>query len=473
MLDAIVIGAGPNGLAAAIRLAEQGYRVRVYEAHEQPGGGARSGALTLPGFVHDLGSAIHPLTLASPWLRTLPLDRYGLEWIQPPAALAHPFDDGTAALLYRDIDATAATIGTDGERWRRTFGPFVTDAGPLLDEILGPLHLPRHPLLLARFGVAALQAAVPFAGRTFEGPRARALFSGMAAHSLLPLEEAATAAFGLVLGLLGHAAGWPFPRGGAQRITDALVAYLTDLGGEVITGTPVERLDDLPEARAYLFDTSARALAQIAGDRLPNGYRRQLRRFRAGPGVFKLDYALDGPVPWAAGECRQAGTVHLGGTSEEIAASERAVARGGHPDSPFVLVAQHSLLDATRAPSGKHTLWAYCHVPNSSTVDMSAAIERQIERFAPGFRERVLARHAMFPADVEALSANFTGGDINTGRPGLRQLFTRPVPRLNPYATPNPRIYLCSAATPPGGGVHGMPGYHAANAATRGMRDEG
>ncbi|HMM42296.1 MAG TPA: NAD(P)/FAD-dependent oxidoreductase [Thermomicrobiales bacterium] len=475
MLDAIVIGAGPNGLAAAIRLAEQGYGVRVYEAHEQPGGGVRSAALTLPGFVHDAGSAIHPLTLASPWLRTLPLDRYGLEWIQPPVALAHPFDDGTAALLYRDIDATAATLGADDERWRRVFGPFVADAGPLLDEILGPLHLPRHPLLLARFGVAALQAAVPFAGRAFEGPRARALFSGMAAHSILPLEEAATTAFGLVLGLLGHAAGWPFPRGGAQRITDTLAAYLTALGGEIITGTPVERLDDLPQARAYLFDTSAGALARIAGDRLPEGYRRRLRRFRAGPGVFKLGYALDSPVPWIAEGCRQAGTVHLGGSSEEIAASERVVARGGHSDSPFVLVAQHSLFDPTRAPAGKHTLWAYCHVPNGSTVDLTTAIERQIERFAPGFRERVLARHAMYPADVEALSANFTGGDINTGRPGLRQLFTRPVPRLNPYATPNPRIYLCSAATPPGGGVHGMSGYHAANAAARGMRmrDEG
>ncbi len=468
-----MIGAGPNGLSAAIRLAEQGYGVRVYEANEQPGGGARSAAATLPGFIHDSGSAIHPLTLASPWLRTLPLDRYGLEWVHPPAALAHPFDDGTAALLYRSIDATAASLGADGHRWRRLFKPLVADASPLLDEILAPIHLPRHPLLLARFGVAALQAAVPFTSRAFAGPRARALFAGMAAHSLLPLEEAVTTAFGLVLGLLGHTAGWPFPRGGAQRITDALVAYLTALGGEIISGTPVERLDDLPEARVWLFDTSARALEQIAGERLPERYRRQLRRFRSGPGIFKLDYALDGPVPWRADACRQAGTVHLGGQIEEIAAAERAVARGGVSDAPFVLVAQHSLFDPPRAPAGKHTLWAYCHVPNGSTVDMTAAIERQIERFAPGFRERVLARQAMYPADVEALSVNFLGGDINTGRPDLRQLFTRPAPRLNPYSTPNRRIYLCSAATPPGGGVHGMCGYHAANAAMRGMRDAG
>ncbi len=473
MLDAIVIGAGPNGLAAAIRLAEQGYGVHVYEAHQQPGGGARSAELTLPGFVHDPGSAIHPLTLASPWLRALPLERYGLEWVQPPAALAHPFEDGSAALLYRSIDATAATLGPDGERWRRLFGPLVAGAGPLLDEILAPIHLPRHPLLLARFGRDGLRSASSLAERAFVGQRARALFAGMAAHSILPLEEAATAAFGLVLGLLGHAAGWPFPRGGAQRITDALVAYLTALGGEIVTGAPVERLDDLPAAGTYLFDTSARALDRIAGGRLPQGYRRQLRRFRAGPGVFKVDYALDDPVPWTAEACRLAGTVHLGGRAAEIAAAERAVARGGHPDAPFVLVAQPSLFDPTRAPAGRHTLWAYCHVPNGSAVNMTAAIERQIERFAPGFGERVLARHVMFPADVEALSANFIGGDINTGRPGLRQLFTRPTPRLNPYATPNRRIYLCSAATPPGGGVHGMCGYHAANAAMRGMRDKG
>lgn len=475
MLDAIVVGSGPNGLAAAIRLAEHGQRVRVYETHDQPGGGARSAALTLPGFIHDPGSAIHPLALASPWLRTLPLDRFGLEWVQPPAAVAHPFDDGTAALLYRSIGATAATLGQDACRWRRVFGPLATNAGPLLDEILAPLHLPRHPLMLGRFGIAALQAAIPFANRSFAGPRARALFAGMAAHSLLPLEEVATAAFGLVLGLLGHTVGWPFPRGGAQRITDALVAYLTALGGEVVTGVSVERLSDLPPARAWLFDTSAAALARIAGDALPESYRRSLRRFRNGPGVFKVDYALDGPAPWTAEGCRHAGTIHLGGSAEEIAASERAVGRGGHPDAPFVLAAQHTLFDPTRAPAGKHTLWAYCHVPNGSTVDMTDAVERQIERFAPGFRQRVLARHVMYPADIERLSANFVGGDINTGRPGLRQLFTRPVPRLNPYATPNPRIFICSAATPPGGGVHGMSGYHAANrfvSRNEGMRDE-
>ncbi len=465
MLDAIVIGAGPNGLAAAIRLAEQGHSVRVYETHDRPGGGARSAEASVPGVTYDLGAAIHPLAFASPWLSSLPLDHYGLEWVHPPAALAHPLDSGDALLLRRDLTATGQMLGVDGERWRELFEPLIRNAADLLDDTLAPAHLPDHPGLLARFGIQALRPAVSFASSTFAGPQARALFAGLAAHSFLPLEEYVSAAFGLLLGMLGHTTGWPFPRGGAQRLSDALAAYLAALGGELITDTTVTRLADLPPARTYLFDTSAAALAQIAEPQLPRGYRRQLDRMRQAPGVFKVDYVLDSPVPWAAAACREAGTLHLGGTLEEIAASERAVSRGGHPDAPFIIAAQPTLFDPSRAPDGIHTLWAYCHVPNGSTVDMTAAIDAQIERFAPGFRERIIARQVMFPADIEAVSANFIGGDISVGRPDLRQLFTRPVVRRNPYTTPNPRIFLCSAATPPGGGVHGMCGYHAATAA--------
>jgi phytoene dehydrogenase-like protein len=470
-VDAIVVGAGPNGLAAAITLAREGYAVRVYEAAELPGGGTSSAELTLPGFVHDVCSAIHPLAVISPFFRTLPLERYGLEWVQPPAALAHPLDDGSAPTLERSVAATAATLGCDGAAWRRLMQPLVDDADVLFDALLGPLRPPRHPVVLARFGLPALRSATGLATATFAGERARALFAGMAAHSILALEQSPSAAFGLVLGLTGHAASWPFPRGGAQHIAAALAAHLRALGGEIVTGHRVRSIDELPPARAYLFDTSPRALAAIARGRLPQGYRRRLGRYRYGPGVFKADYALDGPVPWTARECARAGTVHLGGSLAEIAASERAVARGGHPDRPFVLVAQHSLFDPSRAPAGKHTLWAYCHVPNGSTVDMRGRIEAQIERFAPGFRERILAQHAMFPADLERYSANIVGGDINTGKQDLRQLFTRPVPRRNPYATPNPRIYLCSSATPPGGGVHGMCGYFAAQAVLRRVLD--
>lgn len=467
MLDAIVIGAGPNGLAAAIRLAEQGHSVRVYEAHDRPGGGARSAEASVPGVTYDLGAAIHPLAFASPWLSSLPLDRYGLEWVHPPVALAHPLDSGEAVLLRRDIAATGQTLGGDGERWRALFEPLVHDANDLLEDALAPAHLPDHPGLLARFGIQALRPAASFASATFGGPQARALFAGLAAHSFLPLEEHVSAAFGLVLGVLGHATGWPFPRGGAQRLSDALAGYLTALGGEIVTDTTVMRLADLPPARTCLFDTSASALAQIAEPQLPRGYRRQLTRMRQAPGVFKVDYVLNGPVPWAADECREAGTLHLGGTLEEIAASERAVSRGGHPDAPFIIAAQPTLFDPSRAPDGIHTLWAYCHVPNGSTLDMTTAIDTQIERFAPGFRERIIARQVMYPADIEAVSANFIGGDISVGRPDLRQTFTRPVLRTNPYTTPNPRIFLCSAATPPGGGVHGMCGYHAATAVLR------
>lgn len=467
-IDAIVIGAGPNGLAAAIVLAEAGWDVRVYETAEVVGGGVRSAELTLPGFVHDIGSAIHPLTLASPFFSRLPLDRLGLEWVYSPAALAHPFDDGHAALLWQSITDTATGLGPDGTAWQELFQPFTNGVDDLLPALLGPLRLPSHPLQLAGFGMLALHSATSVATTRFCGQDARALFAGMAAHSTLSLEQLGTAAFGLVLGTAAHAVSWPFPRGGAQQIADALAGYLRLLGGEIVTGHTVRSIDELPAARAYLFDTSPRAMSRIAGAQLPDRYHRQLSRYRHGPGVVKVDYALAGPVPWTAAACNEAATVHLGGTLAEIVAAERDVMHGGHPERPYVLAAQHSLFDPTRAPAGQHTLWAYTHVPNGSTLDISDRIDAQFERFAPGFRDLILERHVMLPADIERYDANFVGGDINVGSQDLRQLFTRPTPRVSPYTTPNPRIFLCSSATPPGGGVHGMCGYHAARAVLRG-----
>jgi phytoene dehydrogenase-like protein len=464
-LDAIVVGAGPNGLAAAIELARAGCSVRVLEAAATAGGGSRSAELTLPGFVHDVCSAVHPLAVASPFLRTLPLEEHGLHWIHPPAALAHPFDDGTAALLSPSLDETAASLDDDGAAWRRLFAPLVHDADRLLADLLGPLRPPRHPLALARFGPRALLPAATLARRRFRGARARGLFAGLAAHSMLPLTSPASASFGLVLGLLGHAAGWPFPRGGSQHLADALASYLRSLGGEIATDRRVVSLDELEPARAVLLDVTPNGLLALAGERLPAPYRRRLARFRYGPGVFKLDLALDGPVPWSAPGCSNAGILHLGATLEEIAASEADPGRS----RPFVLVAQPSLFDGSRAPAGKHTLWAYCHVPNGSTLDMTGAIEAQIERFAPGFRERVLARSAHGPAALERENPNYVGGDINGGRQDLRQLWTRPVARASPYTTPLQGVYLCSSSTPPGGGVHGMCGYWAARAALRRM----
>ena len=467
MPDAIVVGAGPNGLAAAIVLARAGLSVRVLEAADAVGGGVRSAELTLPGFVHDVCSAIHPLGVASPFLRTLPLGRHGVEWVEPPAALAHPFDDGSVVLLERSPSATIATLGEDERRWQRLFGPLVRDADSLLDDVLAPLHVPQHPLLLARFGARAPLPATAAARLSFRGTRARALFAGLAAHSMLPLERPPSAAFGLVLGLLGHAVGWPFPRGGSQRLSDGLASYLRALGGEIETGRRVESLAELGDARVVLLDVTPRGLLALAGDRLPERYRRRLEHYRYGPGVFKLDWALDGPVPWRSEKCRRAATVHLGATLEEIAASEAAPARGEVTERPYVLLAQQSLFDPTRAPAGRHAAWAYCHVPNGSGVDMTERIERQVERFAPGFGERILARSALGPADLERHNPNNVGGDINGGAASLSQLFTRPVARVSPYTTPLPGIFLCSASTPPGGGVHGMCGYHAARAALR------
>ncbi len=465
--DAIVIGAGPNGLAAAITLARAGRSVLVREASETLGGGARSAELTLPGFVHDVCSAVHPLAVGSPFFRTLPLNDYSLEWIHPPSPLAHPLDDGTAAVLERSIQATGETLErADAARYANLMNPLVADWGLLETELLGPAHLPRHPIALARFGLRALRSARGLAESFFEGERARALFAGLSAHSTLPLEQMPTAAFGLVLGITGHAVGWPAPRGGAQKITDALCAYLRSLGGEIITGARVDSVDELPPARIILCDLTPRQLLGIAGHRLPTAYRRKLERYRYGPAAYKIDYALDGPVPWKAEACQRAGTVHLGGTLAEIAASERAPYKGEHAEKPYVLVAQSSLFDSTRAPEGKHTLWAYCHVPHESTFNMTERIERQIERFAPGFKDRVLARNVMPPAELERHNSNLVGGDINGGTQDFRQLFTRPTFRIgSPYSTPVRGLYICSSSTPPGGGVHGMCGHMAARAA--------
>ncbi len=465
--DAVVVGAGPNGLAAAITLAEADRSVLLVEAGETVGGGTRSAELTLPGFVHDVCSAIHPLVLASPFMRSVPLERHGLELVHPDVPLAHPLDDGTAVVLERSVEATAARLGSDGAAYRRLMSPVVRDAEKLIREVLGPARPPHHPFALAAFGLRALRSAVGLAGSLFGEDPARALFGGIAAHGMLRLDQIPSSGVALLLGLLAHAVGWPAARGGSQRIADALRAHLESLGGEVETGRRVESVHELPSARVVLFNVTPRQLLSLAGERLPSTYRRQLERYRYGPGVFKMDWALDGPVPWKADDCGRAGTVHVGGTLPEMAEAEEAVSEGRHPNRPYVLLAQQSAFDATRAPEGKHTLWAYCHVPNGSTVDMSDAIESQIERFAPGFRDRILHRSKMSSADLERHNPNYLGGDINGGLQDLRQLFTRPALRFSPYTTPDDAIYICSSSTPPGGGVHGMCGHFAARAALK------
>jgi phytoene dehydrogenase-like protein len=457
----------------------------VLEGEETPGGGCRSAELTLPGFVHDTCSTVHSLALASPFLRELPLERHGLELVHPEAPLAHPLDDGTAVILERpagdavgsahddaaaaarSVDQTARGLGPDERAYRRLFGPLVRDAHPLFREILGPLRPPRHPLAMARFGLSGIRSARGLLRSRFEGDRARALIAGCCAHSMVSLRTPASAAFGIVLAMGAHAVGWPVARGGSQRLTDALVAELRAAGGEVETGRRVESLDELGGAAPVLLDVTPRQLLRIAGTRLPDGYRRRLARYRYGPGIFKLDWALDGPIPWRAPEAARAGTVHLGGTLDEIVASEEAAVGGRHHDRPFVLLVQPSLFDPSRAPEGKHTAWAYCHAPSGSTRDMTDAIESQVERFAPGFRDLIAARSAMDSSEVERRNPNYVGGDINGGAQDLRQLFTRPVARPVPYSTPLPGVFICSSSTPPGGGVHGMCGYFAARAALR------
>ncbi|HEY8505327.1 MAG TPA: NAD(P)/FAD-dependent oxidoreductase [Gemmataceae bacterium] len=465
--DAVVVGSGPNGLAAAVTVARRGRSVLVVEAAPDFGGGARTAERTLPGFRHDVCSAIHPLAAASPFFRTLPLERHGLEWVHPDVPLAHPLDGGAAALLERSFDATARSLGEDGDAWRALMEPFAARSETLFAEALGPPRLTRHPLLLARFGLRAARSAEGLARAWFRGERARALFAGIAAHAARPLDRPLSAAVGMMLAVAGHAAGWPLPRGGSQRITDALLAHLRELGGEAVAGWRVGSLGELPPARAYLFDVAPAHLARICGAALPARYKAALRRFRHGPAVFKVDWALAGPIPWAAEECRRAGTVHLGGTLGEIAAAEAAIWDGWPHGRPFVLVAQQSLFDPTRAPPGMHTGWAYCHVPRGSALDATAAIEAQVERFAPGFRDLIRARAVMGPPDFAAYNENFVGGDIGGGVMDLWQAFTRPVARPVPYTTPNAKIFICSASTPPGPGVHGMCGHHAALAALR------
>ncbi len=470
--EAIVVGSGPNGLAAAITLARGGVSVLVLEANSTIGGGVRSAELTRPGFVHDICSAVHPLAAGSPFFKTLPLDRFGLTWIQPEIPLAHPLDDGTAACLHRDVDLTADLLGSDARAYRRLMRPLTRDWERLANEILQPmLHLPRHPFPLARFGIPALCPATLLAKTFFKQESARALFAGIAAHSFLPLEAPASSAFGFVLGIAGHAVGWPIPRSGSQAIANALADYLRELGGKIEINRRIDRFEDLPKSRVLLLDMSAWQFAHMAETRLPTQYRRRLENFRHAPGVFKIDYALSSQIPWKAEACKHAGTIHLGGTINEIARTEREVANGKIPERPFVLVAQQSLFDETRAPRGQHTLWAYCHAPFGCKIDMSTRIEAQIERFAPGLRDCILARHSSSPADLERSNLNLTGGDISGGAANLLQLIARPIFSPTPYRTPLPGVYLCSSSTPPGGGVHGMCGYHAALAALREVFD--
>jgi phytoene dehydrogenase-like protein len=473
MSRACVIGSGPNGLAAAIVLAQAGMRVDVFEAEAEPGGAVRTLPLTLPGFLHDFGSAVYPFAAGSPFFARLPLADYGLEWIHGEAPLAHPLDDGSAVVLERDLEHAERALGADGKLWRSLMQPAADDWMEFAEDTLGPaLRIPHHPLRMARFGLSAIQSAQGFAKSHFVSPRTRAIFAGLAGHSFLSFDKPLSATIGWMFGITIHAVGWPVPRGGAKALTQALIGYLKSLGGTVHTSCRIDaaQFRELESSsELVLFDTTPRELVAIAGERLAPKYKSELERFQLAPGAFKVDYALSQPVPWRAADCRRAITVHLGGSFEEIAASEFAVANGREAEQPFVLVAQPTLFDPSRAPEGKQVLWAYCHVPNGSTFDMTERIEAQIERFAPGFRDCVLARHVSAPAALEAMDANLVGGDISGGAMTMRQMFFRPT--ASEYATGSPKLYLCSASTPPGGGVHGMCGYHAARLALRRIKN--
>lgn len=466
--DAAIIGSGPNGLAAAIVLAQRGLKTIVYESEDTPGGGARSAELTIPGFIHDTGSAIHPMALASPLFKSLPLKEHGLDWIMPPAALAHPLDDGTAALLTNSLPETRASLGSDGAAYVKLIEPIAGDWDNLLDDILGNMRSIKHPLSMLKFASKAMSSARDLVESYLLGEKAAGLMAGLCAHSVMPLENYSSSAIGLVLCAASHRQGWPLPAGGAGNITRALSSILLSLGGKIVTGQRIKSgLQDL-RAQSFFFDTSPRRMSEICAGILPRLYLKTLQGYKYGPGIFKIDWALSGPVPWKAAECKPAGTVHLGGTFAEIAVAERAAWEGRVTTRPFVLLSQPSLFDPSRAPAGHHTAWAYCHVPNGCNFDMTPYIENQVERFAPGFRELVLARHTQKPAQLEAGNANLIGGDITGGAQTIKQLFCRPSCRVVPYRTPQKNIFICSASTPPGAGVHGMCGYHAAKAYLKG-----
>ncbi len=468
--DAVIIGSGPNGVAAGIVLAQKGMSVVILEAQPTAGGGCRSGALTLPGYVHDICSSIHPLGIGSPFFRTLPLGKHGLKWVQPLAPFAQPFDGGRAVVVERDVIDTAHSLGPDGPAYIRLMSSLRPNWNQVCDALLNPTKLLFHPFAMSKFGLRALKSAEAFANSTFRTPLGKGLLAGIAAHSGLPLDTPTSAAIALTLGISAHAVGWPMPAGGAQKLMYALFSFFYELGGEVVTSARVNSLKELPTSKLVLCDITPRQMLEIAGDELPDAYKRRLKQYKYGTATFKMDFAMDGPIPWQAKEISRAGTVHIGNTLEEISASEKAIARGSTTDKPYVLLAQHTLFDPSRAPEGKHTVWAYCHVPNGSAVDMSGAIENQIERFAPGFKNLILARSITSPKQLQEHNANYIGGDINGGSLLPAQLFMRPTARLIPYATPVKGLYFCSSSTPPGPGVHGMCGYYAAQIALRGWR---
>jgi phytoene dehydrogenase-like protein len=468
--DAIVVGSGPNGLSAAILMQQNGLSVLLVEGKKTIGGGLRSAELTLPGYLHDTCSAVHPLAVASPFFEKLPLNAHGLEYIYPTIAAAHPFDNGTAAIIKHTVEKTASLLGEDEHAYLKLMQPVVSDWPLIANDILAPFHYPKHPLAMARFGLPALTSARHLAKR-FKTDKARGLFAGMAAHSMQPLSNIATSAIALVLMTTAHLKGWPIPKGGSNQIANALASYFISLGGKIETNVYVKSLEQLPSSHAVLFDVTPKQLLQIAGHRFSSIYKWQLERYRYGMGVFKIDWALGSPIPFIAAGCREAGTIHIGNTVEEITTGEQQIWDGKIPEKPYVLLAQPSLFDATRAPLGKHTAWAYCHVPNGSKTDMTDAIEKQVERFAPGFRDTILAKHTMNTEQIEEYNPNYIGGDINGGVIDIGQLFTRPVLRWSPYKTSAKGIYICSSSTPPGGGVHGMCGYHAAKKALKDVFD--